>query len=127
MKAKIFEIKRFAVHDGDGIRTTVFFKGCPLKCIWCHNPEGISYKPEIAFFENKCTLCGDCVPACPKGAHKIENGVHTLDRTVCVACGKCEDECLNGALTLYGKEMSVDEMMPILLEDKDFYQNSEEA
>ena len=124
MKGRIFEIKRFAVHDGDGIRTTVFFKGCPLKCIWCHNPEGISYKPEIAFFDNKCTLCGDCINACTNGVHKIENGIHTLDRTKCVGCGKCEDECLNGALKLYGKEMSVDEILPILLEDKEFYESS---
>ncbi len=124
MKAKIFEIKRFAVHDGDGIRTTVFFKGCPLKCVWCHNPEGIAYKPELALLYNKCTLCGDCVTACPNGAHKIENGVHTLDRTLCVACGICENTCLNGALKLYGKEMTVDELMPILLEDKDFYESS---
>jgi pyruvate formate lyase activating enzyme len=123
-KTKVVEIKRFAVHDGDGIRTTVFLKGCPLKCVWCHNPEGISYKPEIAFFDNKCTLCGDCVAVCPNGAHKIENGLHTLDRTLCTACGKCEDECLNGALKLYGREMTVDELLPILLDDKEFYESS---
>ncbi len=124
MKGRIFEIKRFAVHDGDGIRTTVFIKGCPLKCVWCHNPEGISFKSEIAFFDNKCTLCGDCVSVCPSGVHKLDSGIHTLDRVKCIGCGKCEDECLNGALKLYGEEMTVDELLPILLEDKDFYSNS---
>ncbi len=124
MKAKIFEIKRFAVHDGDGIRTTVFFKGCTLKCVWCHNPEGIEFKPETAFFENKCTLCGVCVSACPVSAHKTENGIHVFEREKCIACGKCEEACISGALTLYGKEMTVDELIPVLLEDKDFYDNS---
>ena len=124
MKAKIFEIKRFAVHDGDGIRTTVFFKGCPLKCVWCHNPEGICPKPQLAFWENKCTICGECVNVCPKGAHTIENGIHKLDRSKCENCGECEKACLSSALNLYGKEMTTDELMPLLLVDKDFYDTS---
>ncbi len=124
MKAKIFEIKRFAVHDGDGIRTTVFFKGCPLKCVWCHNPESIGFKPQIAFYENKCIGCGDCVSVCPSCAHKITQEGHVFERDLCVACGKCADVCLGNALTFYGKEMTVDELLPILLEDKEFYENS---
>lgn len=124
MKAKIFEIKRFAVHDGDGIRTTVFFKGCPLKCVWCHNPEGICPKPQLAFWENKCTICGECVNVCPKGAHTIENGIHKFDRSKCDNCGECAKVCLSSALSLYGKEMTTDELMPLLLEDKDFYDTS---
>ncbi len=123
-KARIFEITRFAVHDGDGIRTTVFFKGCPLRCVWCHNPEGISGKAELGFFSHKCILCGECASACPEGAHKIEGGIHTLDREKCISCGRCAEECPAGALTLYGKEMSVDELMPILTEDADFYKAS---
>ena len=99
MKSKIFEIKRFAVHDGDGIRTTVFFKGCPLKCIWCHNPEGIGFEPQLAYYQNKCIGCGECVPVCPSGAHKIGN---KFDREKCIACGKCVDVCLGDALTFYG-------------------------
>ena len=124
MKARVFEIKRFAVHDGDGIRTTVFFKGCTLKCVWCHNPEGIDFEPQLAFYENKCMLCGACVKACLQNAHKIENGIHIFEREKCISCGKCEETCFNSALTLYGKEMSIEELMPILLEDKDFYDTS---
>ncbi len=124
MKTKIFEIKRFAVHDGDGIRTTVFFKGCPLKCVWCHNPEGISPEPQIAYYEYKCIGCGECISICPVSAHSISENMHSFDRNKCIACGKCADVCLGNALTFYGKEMTVDELLSILLEDKDFYDNS---
>ena len=122
--ATVFEIKRFAIHDGDGIRTTVFFKGCPLKCVWCHNPEGISARPEIAYYSHKCTECGACVEACEHGCHTVERGVHTFDRSKCTACGKCENVCYSGALKLYGREMSVDELLEILVEDKIFYEQS---
>ncbi len=101
MKATIFEIKRFAVHDGDGIRTTVFFKGCPLRCIWCHNPEGISFEVQEAFYAHKCIGCGACG----------EDGFTTKD-------------CLGEARVLYGKALTVDELLPTLLEDRDFYENS---
>ena len=101
MNALISDIKRFAVHDGDGIRTTVFLKGCPLKCVWCHNPESIGFKPQIAFYENKCIGCGEC---------KRD--------------GFTPDQCLGEAKVLYGKEMSVGELLPLLLEDKDFYETS---
>ena len=124
MKAFIFDVKRLAIHDGDGIRTTVFFKGCPLKCVWCHNPEGISFGRQLGYYDHKCIGCGTCVSVCPQQAHGIQDGVHTLDRSRCVACGKCTEHCPNGALTLYGKEMSVDELLPILLEDRDFYETS---
>ena len=124
MKAKIFEIKRFAVHDGDGIRTTVFFKGCPLKCVWCHNPEGISSKTEIAYYAHKCVSCRECLSVCPTGAHVIENNKHVFRREKCIACGKCSEVCLGGALTLYGKETTVEELLPVLLKDNEFYDNS---
>lgn len=124
MKASVFEIKRFAVHDGDGIRTTVFLKGCPLRCVWCHNPEGISRSSELAYYAHKCIGCGECVNVCPVDAHSISDGVHSLDRALCTACGKCAEVCLGDALTLYGKEMTVDELMPRLLEDREFYSNS---
>lgn len=99
--ALISDIKRFAVHDGPGIRTTVFFKGCPLKCIWCHNPESIDFKPQIAFYESKCIGCGACQKA---------------DFTT--------EECLGAAKVLYGKEVTVEELLPKLLEDSAFYANS---
>jgi len=101
MKATIFEIKRFAVHDGDGIRTTVFFKGCPLRCVWCHNPEGLISAPQIAHYAHKCIGCGEC---------KKE--------------GFTPEDCLGEAQILYGKEMTVEELLPALFEDRDFYENS---
>ena len=117
---RIFDIKHFAVHDGDGIRTTVFFKGCPLRCAWCHNPEGLHGKKELALFAEKCTLCGACVRACSAGVHSL-SGEHGLKRELCAACGKCVTSCPAEALTLYGKEVTVAELMPELLEDRDFY------
>ena len=124
MKGRIFEIKRFAVHDGDGIRTTVFFKGCPLKCVWCHNPEGISLQAQLAYFAHKCIHCGECVSACPTSAHAMEEGMHVFYRERCIACGNCAAACLGDALAFYGKEYTVEELLPLLLKDKDFYQNS---
>ena len=124
-KARVFEIKRFAVHDGDGIRTTVFFKGCPLKCVWCHNPEGIDFKPELAYYKDKCIGCSECTRICEQGAHVISNGVHEFVREKCIACGKCKEVCLGDALKHYGREMTADELVDILLEDKDFYDSSD--
>lgn len=123
-KAQIVDIKRMAIHDGDGIRTTVFFKGCPLKCVWCHNPESIGFRQQLSYIQKKCIDCGECVRVCESGAHIMENGTHLFRREKCTGCGKCEEVCLGEALKLYGKEMTVCELMPILLEDKDFYENS---
>ena len=124
MKATIFEIKRFAVHDGDGIRTTVFFKGCPLTCQWCHNPEGLSSRPQLAYYRHKCISCGECARVCPTGAHEITQQGHVFRREACIACGKCAESCFSDALTLYGKEMTPEELLPILLEDREFFENS---
>ena len=124
LTAKIFEIKRFAVHDGDGIRTTVFFKGCPLKCVWCHNPEGISMRPSLAYYAHKCIGCGECVNACLQNAHKMTENEHIFERESCIGCGACENVCLGEALSFYGKETSAEELLPKLLEDKEFYENS---
>jgi pyruvate formate lyase activating enzyme len=121
-KALISDIKRFAVHDGDGVRTTVFFKGCPLKCVWCHNPEGISFKSEVAYYSHKCIGCMECVEVCPTGAHKASDKGHIFDRNLCIGCSKCAENCLGNALQFYGKEVTVEELLPKLLEDKDFYQ-----
>ena len=124
MNALISDIKRFAVHDGDGIRTTVFFKGCSLKCVWCHNPEGISFKPQLAYYQNKCIGCGECVHICPAGAHQMTENGHRFERETCVGCGKCAEKCLGSALTFCGKEVSVEELLPLVLEDRDFYEAS---
>lgn len=120
----VFEIKRFAVHDGDGIRTTVFLKGCPLSCVWCHNPEGIRVEPQLAYYEAKCISCGACVETCPANAHDFREGKHIYHREKCVGCGKCEEMCLSGSLKHYGKKMTVEEVLSVLLEDKDFYDTS---
>ena len=125
MKADIFDIKHFAVHDGPGIRTTVFFKGCPLKCVWCHNPESISRRTQLGYLEHKCVSCGKCVMVCPQGAHTISaDGVHSFCRDKCINCGACVDACSMNALTLYGKTVGVDDIIKELLEDKDFYETS---
>lgn len=124
MIGKIFDIKRFAVHDGPGIRTTVFLKGCPLRCVWCHNPEGISFKPELQFIRHKCSFCGLCAKICPNDAHKISNGHHTLDRKKCTKCGLCCSVCPTNALNRCFIEIDSDKLTDILLEDTDFYGSS---
>ncbi len=124
MKNEVYisEIKRFSVHDGQGIRTTVFFKGCPLRCLWCHNPEGLSPKKQLAYYAHKCQSCGRCTHTCP--AHFIKNGVHGYDRNACVHCGKCVDSCYFGALQFYGREYSPQELVEVLVEDGAFYEST---
>lgn len=124
MNGTIFDIKRFAVHDGSGIRTTVFLKGCPLKCLWCHNPESLSFKPQLAYYEEKCLHCGSCADVCPTGAHVTAETGHVFHREKCTACGKCTDACPAEALHLFGKTVTPQELLPTLLEDKQFYVNS---
>ena len=124
MTGQIFEIKRFAVHDGDGIRTTVFFKGCPLRCVWCHNPEGLSVKPQLAYYAHKCLQCGACAGVCPSGAHAFSSSGHDLFGERCLGCGKCADVCLGDALTFYGEEITTQRLLPKLLEDRAFFENS---
>lgn len=125
MRGKVFEIKRFAVHDGDGIRTTVFLKGCPLHCVWCHNPEGISADSQLAFDQERCTGCGECQKVCPSHAHEMGNGGHILNRDLCTACGACAKVCYEKALRFYGREMSVEEVVEKVLEDREFFENSD--
>lgn len=124
MEAWITDIKRMAVHDGDGIRTTVFFKGCPLRCLWCHNPESLHPEPVIGYYENKCIGCGECLAVCKSSAHRLTEGKHIFLREHCSACGECERVCLGEALKIYGKKYTVDALLPMLLEDKSFYDAS---
>lgn len=122
MKVNIVEIKRFAVHDGDGIRTTVFFKGCPLKCLWCHNPETLSPKRQLAFYGHKCVMCGKCAEVC--SLHSLSGGTHTIDKEKCVLCGRCAEVCPQSAIEVFGTEMTVDEVCASLIKDKSFYDES---
>ena len=121
---RVFDIQRFSLHDGPGIRTTVFLKGCPLSCFWCQNPEGIDPKPELMLTSNFCTRCGACVEACPVGAHRIDDGEHRIDRARCTLCGHCVDVCLPGALSIVGRDLSVDDVMAVVLQDRAYYDAS---
>ena len=123
-KAIVFEIQRASLHDGPGIRTTVFLKGCLLDCLWCHNPEAIATKRQLFFHFDKCTQCGDCAKVCEDDVHHFIDGKHTIDYDKCTFCGKCVEACNFNALKIIGKEMSTDEVMPEVMADFDFYANS---
>ena len=123
-KAILFDIQRSSIHDGPGIRTTVFFKGCPLKCLWCHNPESNEHSQQLFFFYDKCTHCGICVQVCKNNVHQLISSKHTIDYNACDLCGKCVEECNSTALKIIGTEMTVDEIMDIVVADIDFYKNS---
>jgi glycyl-radical enzyme activating protein len=120
----IFDIQRSSLHDGPGIRTAVFLKGCPLHCAWCHNPESQSKTFDISFRSESCALCGTCVNTCQRGAHKIVDGVHIYDRSLCDLCGECVDACLYEALKLAGQTQTVDQIMATILRDRLFYEQS---
>ncbi|MBO5222969.1 MAG: glycyl-radical enzyme activating protein [Clostridia bacterium] len=124
MKGIVFNIQKFSVNDGPGIRTTVFLKGCPLSCIWCHNPESKKAFPELMYSADKCVMCGKCANVCPKNVHLFKNNVHIVKRENCIVCGKCEEECLYEALEIAGKEKSVEEVIDEVMKDKVFYETS---
>jgi pyruvate formate lyase activating enzyme len=122
-RVTIFEIERFALNDGPGIRTVVFFKGCPLKCLWCSNPESQEPDPELFYMPRRCLACGRCVAACDRHALTLR-GELIIDRERCNACGRCSQACNTGALSLAGRTLSVEEIYREVLRDKDFYRNS---
>ena len=123
-KARLMDVKRFAVHDGPGLRTTLFLKGCSLRCAWCHNPEGISHEKQLAYYAHKCIGCGECVRVCSRGAHKISETGHAFVRESCIGCGECEKVCLGEALTLFGRDIDVEEGYRIVTEDAIFYRET---
>ena len=118
----IFAIKPFEIHDGDGIRTTVFFKGCPLRCKWCHNPESFFAKGEILFDRELCKDCMKCVSLCE--ANTIQNSKHIFEREKCTLCGKCQESCLSGALEIVGQNISTEEIARQVLSDEIFMKGS---
>ena len=122
--AVIFDIERFAVDDGPGIRTVVFLKGCLLHCLWCHNPESQSFEQEISCSMQQCSLCGQCVLSCPRQCHQISNGIHLFERTNCARCGVCVEHCMYWALKTIGKKMSATDVMQEVLKDASYYRNS---
>jgi len=120
----VFDIQRTSVHDGPGIRTTVFLKGCNLRCFWCHNPESWRTGRDLLFYAQKCIACGKCFDACPAGCHSLTDEQHVIDRGKCTLCGACVKTCWPGALALSGKERSVDDVMKAVRADAAFYRNS---
>ena len=121
----ISTLQRFSLDDGPGIRTTVFFKGCNLRCAWCHNPECIIPGATLQFLEGSCTGCGKCAAICPQGVHAITpEGRHLLDRSRCIACGKCAYGCPHTALNLIGRRYEPEELVKQLLKDRKFYETS---
>lgn len=125
IEGNIFNIEHFAIHDGPGIRTTVFLKGCPMACAWCHNPEGLSGKRHIVRYEKKCIGCGECVKGCPQRALEISttNGI-LFNSEKCIACGKCVDICCANAIEIVGDAMSPRQVADIVLKDVAFYDES---
>ncbi len=120
----IFDIKRFAIHDGPGIRTTVFLKGCPLACKWCHNPESIDPRPEIALYPERCIACGNCREVCPKLAGRTGLAPNIILEGLCDQCGRCVDTCYAGAVELAGRTVTVGEIVEEVLKDRTFYETS---
>jgi len=123
MTGRIFDIQRFSVHDGPGIRTTVFLSGCNLRCFWCHNPESHETERRLQYVEAKCVGCGKCAAACPNGCHRFDGNERAIDRPSCVSCGVCASVCWSGALTMTSRTEESGRVLGIVALDKPFYKN----
>ncbi len=129
-KGRIFNIQKYSIYDGDGIRTLIFFKGCNILCAWCANPEGINSAFQVMFSHDKCVNCGNCVTVCPAGIHYMTNDAqgnlsHQVNRGIdCIGCRKCEEVCVSNALDIMGKDVTVQELLDIIVQDIDFYHSS---
>ncbi len=121
----VTDVQRFCMHDGPGVRTVVFLKGCPLRCSWCHNPEGQRTEQEILFYESKCIGCGACVSVCPVGAHTLSAAGHSFDRHGCIGCGRCADVCCTESLVAARQDLTVSEVLETVLRDRAFYGEAE--
>jgi pyruvate formate lyase activating enzyme len=124
LRGLVFDLMRFALHDGPGIRTTVFLKGCPLHCWWCHNPESQRREPELIYHEERCTLCADCMGVCPHGAVRLEDGKAITDPALCQQCGECVEVCVADARRLAGQWMSVDDVVAEVTRDQILFEES---
>ena len=120
----VFDIKRFSIHDGPGIRTTVFLKGCPLRCAWCHNPESQRPEPQVMLRPSRCIVCGECVDQCPQGAIQWNGQGPITDRALCIACGTCTAYCAGEARELIGEEKSTAEVLAVIKRDLAFFDES---
>ena len=117
-------IQHYSIHDGPGIRSTVFLKGCPLSCLWCHNPENLCFEAQLQWQKEKCLACGDCVCACPRRVLRLEAEGVSIDEAACTRCGSCAAACPSLALTLLGKTMTVAEVLTLVQKDAIFYEGS---
>ncbi len=124
MEGIVTNIQRFSIHDGPGIRTTVFLKGCNLRCFWCHNPETLKPKPELQLFLDRCIGCGECFRRCPQGAHVMNDGQRVFKRELCQGCGVCADTCYAEALVIAGEVKTVEQVVEEVLRDRPFYETS---
>ncbi|MGF7141905.1 pyruvate formate lyase activating enzyme [Anaerotaenia torta] len=123
-KGLVLSIEKASIHDGPGLRTTVFLKGCPLHCLWCHNPESQSVDPELYYFHERCTYCGKCAQVCPEGCHRLEGEAHSINRVPCTGCASCVRACPYSALELKGECMEAEAILTEAEKDRAYYEAS---